>query len=124
MNGKVNVLIGNSFPMSLIRRDVNIRVVEPDALRKIAGGAKVVSYWGHENSRAVAEAFLGVSLAPSSPRPAIMLTEDNLPSLDGIVFRSCYVCSPQYVPGFRPAIGEEVAPASIRGWQILRIDWR
>lgn len=118
------ILIGNSFPFSLVRRDADIRMIDPSVLRALLARSPVVSFWGHENSRAAAEAFLGVGLKPSTPRPAVLLTPDNLPTLDGLVFRTCYVCSPEYVPGYRPAVGEETPSSAIRGWQTLRIDWR
>jgi hypothetical protein len=35
----------------------------------------------------------------------------------------CWVLSPDYPPGFRPAIGEEVTDDKIIGWQVLKIKW-
>lgn len=118
------ILIGNTFPFSLFRRDADVRMVDPSDLRALLARSPVVSFWGHENSRAAAEAFLGIGLAPSVSRPAVLLTPENLPMHDGHVFRTCYVCSPEYVPGYRPAVGEETPASSIRGWQTIRIDWR
>ena len=43
--------------------------------------------------------------------------------LHGEVFDTCWVVSPDYVPGFRPPIGVEVTPEQITGWQILKVIW-
>ena len=119
-----DILIGNTFPFALLRRDANVRTLSLDDLRSALAGAEVFSFWGHENSRAAAEAVLGgVSLRPTTERPALTLSPDDLPSLDGRAFRSCYVLAPDYRPGFRPAIGAEPGPSDILGWHVLRIDW-
>ena len=118
------ILIGNTFPFALLRRDANVRALSVDALRFALSGVEVVSFWGHENSRAAAEALLGgVSLRPATERPALTLSPEDLPVLDGRVFRTCYVLAPDYRPGYRPAVGEETAPSDILGWHALRIDW-
>ena len=118
------VLIGNSFPFALLRRDANVRTFFLDDIRTTLGGAEVVSFWGHENTRTVAESVLGgVSLRPATERPALTLSPDNLPTLGGHTFRSCFVLAPDYRSGFRPAIGAESAPSDIHGWHALRIDW-
>ena len=120
----VPILVGNTFPFALLRRDANIRVLTLDALRQALDGAEIVSFWGHENSRAAAEAILGgVSLRPATERPALSLSPDGLPVLDGRTFRTCFVLAPDYRPGYRPAIGEEPTPSDILGWHALRIDW-
>ena len=119
-----DILIGNTFPFALLRRDANVRTLSLDALRRVLAGARVTSFWGHENSRAAAEAVLGgVSLRPTTERPALTLSPDDLPSLDGRAFRSCYVLAPDYRPGYRPAIGAEPGPSDILGWHALRVDW-
>lgn len=119
-----DILIGNTFPFALLRRDANVRTLSLDDLRSALAGAEVFSFWGHENSRAAAEAVLGgVSLRPTTERPALTLSPDDLPSLDGRAFRSCYVLAPDYAPGYRPAIGAEPGPSDILGWHALRIDW-
>ena len=81
------------------------------------------SFWGHSNTLAAAREILGVDVAPAVERPAVVLTDENLPSLDGAEARECWVLSPDYAPGFRPAPGEEVPPEKILGWQVLRILW-
>lgn len=118
------ILLGNTFPFALLRRDANVRTLTIDELRAVLDGSDVVSFWGHENTRAAAEAVLGgVSLTPATERPALTLSPDGLPSLDGRVFRTCYVLAPDYRPGYRPAISEEPQPSDILGWHALRIDW-
>lgn len=118
------VLLGNTFPFALLRRDANVRTLSLDDLRSALAGAEVFSFWGHENSRAAAEELLGgISLRPSSERPALTLSPDDLPSLDGRAFRSCYVLAPDYRSGYRPAIGAEPGPSDILGWHALRVDW-
>lgn len=119
-----DILIGNTFPFALLRRDANVRTLSLDVLRDKLAGAHIASFWGHENTRAAAEAVLGgVSLRPATERPALTLSPDGLPSLDGRAFRSCYVLAPDYRPGFRPAIGAEPGPSDILGWHALCIDW-
>ena len=117
------ILIGNTFPTSLFRSDAAVHVVSVDEVRSVLSGAEIHSFWGHANTLAAAEALLGASLKPKTERPALLLSPEGCPMLDGIVFSSCYICSPDYRPGFRPAIGEEVPADAIVGWQMLRIDW-
>lgn len=120
----MKVLIGNSFPLALMRRARVEIICRPLAeLLAALKGAEVVSFWGHENTRAAAEAVLGVSLRTESERPALTLSDDGYPSLDGYVFKSCWVLSPNYPKGFRPSIGAEVDEASITGWQPLKVSW-
>ena len=117
-------LIGNTFPVALFRRDATVHVLSVDALRAALAGADIASFWGHENTRAAAEALLGgVSLRPATERPALTLSSDGFPTLCGHVFRTCFVLAPDYRPGYRPALGEDPAPADILGWHALRIDW-
>ena len=119
-----DILIGNTFPFALLRRDANVRTLSLDVLRDKLAGAHIASFWGHENTRAAAEAVLGgVSLLPPTERPVLTLSPDGLPSLDGRAFRTCYVLAPDYAPGYRPAIGAEPGPNDILGWHALRIDW-
>ena len=121
---KNGILIGNTFPFALLRRDANVRTLSIDALRAALADSDIVSFWGHENTRAAAETILGgVSLSPATERPALTLSSDGLPSLDGRVFKTCFVLAPDYRPGYRPAIGEEPTPSDILGWHALRIDW-
>ena len=112
------ILIGNSFPMSLIRRKVTI---EPAELN--TSGKTISSFWGHSNTIKVASTFLGSDLTPENERPVIKLGVDNFPTLNGETFTECWIISPTYKNNFRPAIGAEVAAESIASWQVLKITW-
>ncbi len=123
-NQQTKILVGNSFPFSLIRRHVTVEPVRVKQVRAAMAGAEIHSFWGHAATRTAAESVLGISLATAKERPELVLSEDNLPMLDGYTFDACYVCSPNYTPGFRPKIGEEVKPEEIVGWQTLLISWK
>lgn len=118
-----DILIGNSFPFSLIRRDVRIRVLETEDFRRLLARSKPCSFWGHGGTRAAAERFLGCSLAISCERPALVLSDERRPVLGGREFSSCFVCSPDCRPGHRPALGEELCESDIVGWHVLEIKW-
>ena len=117
------ILIGNSFPLSLIRRSVHIVPVGRDELLAAIKGRQIASFWGHANTLAAANGWLGVDVTPKTERPALSLSLDKLPLLDGVEYHECFILSPDYRPGFRPAIGAEVDAADILGWQILKIIW-
>lgn len=124
-NQKMSVLVGNAFPLSLVR--TARLVVESKTIADLhaaLAGAEVVSFWGHENTRPAAEAVLGVSLAPKTPRPAITLSAEARPQLDGLTFDTCWILSPDYRAGFRPGIGQEVAMDAIMGWHVLKLTWQ
>ena len=119
------ILIGNSFPFSLIRCKRLLVESKPlTDLEEVLADAEVVSFWGHENTRAAAEGVLGVSLAPRAERPAVTLSPDKRPMLYGEVFDVCWLLSPDYPGGFRPAIGVEVSPNQIAGWHVLKLTWQ
>lgn len=117
------ILVGNSFPLSLIRRRVTIEPVSLAAFERRATGAVVYSYWGHTNTLRAARDFLSVDVSPTVGRPAVCLSEDGFPTLGGVVFTDCWVLSPSYREGFRPAVGEEVGSKDIADWQILHMEW-
>lgn len=118
------VLIGNSFPLSLVRKGTVTMTCRPvEELRRLAQASVVTSYWGHENTRRIAEGLLGVSLKPRTARPALCLAPDGRLLLDGESFETCWVLSPDYKEGRRPAVGEEVGPEKIAGWQAVKISW-
>ena len=119
MNRKI--LVGNSFPLSLIRRGVVITPCEIDELRRLLPGNEIVSYWGHRNTLAAVNDCLGIDLTPTVERPALSLSAEKLPMYEGEEFRECWVMSPDYRDGFRPAIGEEVSADQILGWQCLHL---
>ncbi len=117
------VLLGSTFPLSLIRCAVTIAPAGLDALREALRLRGVASFWGHANTLEAANALLGVDVRPATERPALRLAADGRPMLDGRVFDECWVLSPDYVTGFRPAPGEEVPADKIVGWQVLRMEW-
>lgn len=123
MKNESSILIGNTFPLSLVRRPVRIRPAKLGELQQAAAGKRAASFWGHENTRAQAEAVAGLPLAPHVERPAIQLQESGLPSLNGQTFCECWILSPDYAENFRPATGGEVSPEQIRTWQVLKITW-
>lgn len=118
-----HLLLGNSFPLSLIRHPVRIEPRSVEDLKLELRGAEIHSFWGHANTRELASDMIGMSLFRGSERPALTLTEDRKPVLNGIEFHECWILSPDYVPGFRPAVGEEVHADQIQGWQVLKISW-
>ena len=123
MNDKQAILIGSAFPLSLIRRRVVIEPCGLDQVRAELGSRPFASFWGHANTLALANAMLGVDVTPHVERPAVALNADQLPTLNGTVYTECFVLSPDYAPGFRPKVGEELGPDKIAGWQALRMKW-
>lgn len=116
--------------------------------REILASRQFVSFWGHENTMAVATRVLGVDVTPlggrtarpqmalfriftniwrrlnsggAVVRPQLALTPEGFPTLGGMIFRECIVLSP--IIDRRPSIGEEVSEAEIKGWDPLRIVW-
>lgn len=118
-------LIGNSFPLSLIRREV---IITPCAITQLQeclkGDPHIASFWGHTNTVGAASSFLGYDLTPRTARPAITLNGEALPFFEGRSYETCWILSPDYVEQFRPAIGEEVPAEKIRSWQLVRIQWQ
>jgi len=118
------LLIGNSFPLSLIRRRVTIEPIPLENLRDaISSAGGISSFWGHANTLAAAQAAVGHSLEPASERPVLRLSPANLPALDGETFTECWILSPGYTGNFRPKVGEEVPVDKIKSWQVLRMVW-
>lgn len=114
------VLIGNSFPLTQIRRRAEIL---PCPKKAFPQDAEIYSFWGHANTLRLAGEFLGVDLTPREERPAIALSPENFPVLYGEEFRECWIVSPNYVKNFRAKIGEEITADKIRDWSILKIVW-
>ena len=121
------VLIGNTFPLTLVRGwRVSVEEVEVETLREALARGSVRSFWGHEETRGMAEAWLGLSegaLTTRVWRPALVLDDEGLPMLDGGSFRECWVLSPDVAGGGRPAVGGAANAASIVGWHVLRLRW-
>ena len=119
-----NVLVGNTFPLTLIRRKVEIEPMTLEDLKAKLDGAKIFSFWGHENTVAAASMILGYDLKPKYSRPALTLDSSGHPKLYGTSFTECWLLNPNYKsPDYRPSVGEEVELASIAGWQVLMIRW-
>lgn len=118
------ILVANSFPLSLIRRVVRIEPRDLTDLQQALRENQFFSFWGHANTLAAANRLLGIDISPLTERPAIHLDADLYPLANGHACMTCWVLSPDYRPGFRPAIGEQVAEADIVGWQVLKINWK
>lgn len=117
------ILLGSTFPLSLIRRPVRISPAPLAELQQRLQQEGFVSFWGHDNTRAAAHALLGVDPAPATQRPALTLTPEGLPSLGNTTFEEVWVLSPDYAASFRPAPGAEVPPEAILSWRVLHIDF-
>lgn len=116
-----NYGIGNTFPTSLIRRTVTISPIDKDFFDECIKSYALHSYWGHANTIAAANQFLGVDVTPPSERRAIVLNKFNLPMLDGVLLDGVVVVSPTYVKGYRPPEGEVASPDKIVDWQLLLV---
>lgn len=116
------VLLGNTFPLTLVRRPVRIEPRTVEELRKEVSARGVASFWGHTNTLEAARKFLGFDSTPATARPALTLNSALLPCLDGQSFDEVWLLSPDYAPGFRPQIGQEVPADAIIGWQVLCLD--
>lgn len=115
------ILIGNSFPLSLIRRPARMTPCPLSDLQKELETGEIVSFWGHRNTLAAANELLGNDLEPATERPVLRLSASDLPELEGIEFSECWIISPNYKSNFRPAVGEEIPPEMISSWQCLKI---
>jgi len=122
-NRQPKLLIGNSFPLSLIVRRVVIEPRSMEELRKRITEATIVSFWGHPSTLEVASEAAGHDLTPSSIRPALILDAAGLPSLAGESFSECWVVSPEFSAGFRPPPNQAVPPDKILQWRALRLTW-
>lgn len=115
------LLIGNTFPVSLIRRKALFEPVELEELKKRLQASEIFSFWGHSNTLAAASHLLGIDISPSVSRPVLGLSGSSLPCLAGNEFTEVWLLSPDYRENFRPAPGEEVTPDQIKSWQCLKI---
>lgn len=89
----MEILIGSTFPLSLIRRKVTIEPSGICELRRMPEDCQVFSFWGHGNMVSAASKLLGFDLTPKSQRPALVLNSEFLPELNGTTFRECWVVS-------------------------------
>lgn len=118
----MKILIGNTYPPALVRRRVVVTPISVDEARDhLANGFE--SFWGHTNTAGLGTEILGVDVLPETERPAVTLGDEGFPVLNGVTARKVLVLSPDYVPGYRPAIGEEVPADKITGWQCLLWDF-
>ena len=119
-----HILVGNSFPLSLVRRSVHIIPrTQAEWNHALGEAVGVKSYWGHANTLAAANSWTGTDLTPATQRPALSLDSNGHPSLESESFTRCWVLSPDYVTGFRPKEGEIVPAEAILGWQALEMIW-
>ena len=116
-------LIGSTFPLSLIRREV---VIEPESifeLKKALDFGNWQSFWGHENTLAIASTLTGYDLKSATFRPVLSLNEQKLPALNGKSYDVCWILSPDYKSAFRPHPNVEVSESEIVSWQVLKMTW-
>ncbi len=116
-------LFGSTFPLSFVRRPVSITPRSLDDLKKQLKQRECHSFWGHANTIAAAKNLIGHDVAPAEDRPALSLSPEGLPVLNNNIFKECWILSPDYVAGFRPAVGKEVPVKKILGWQVLQLLW-
>jgi hypothetical protein len=120
------LLIGNTFPLTLIRRPVQITPVALSSLLTASRNKELFSFWGHMETLAAANAITGLNLTPRGGedcRPAITLSDRLFPVLNEIEFSDCWVLSPDYTKNIRPAVGKAVAIENISGWNVLHLTW-
>ena len=115
--------IGNTFPPSLIRRRTTFTPIVLDDMHRIIQGKNLQSFWGHANTIAAANAVLGFDVTPPTARRAVVLDNENYPTLDNVRLSAIIVCSPSYRPGYRPAEGAVSAETDIVGWQVLLVEF-
>lgn len=87
------ILISNSFPFSLVRRPMRVEPRSVGELLTAMHEHPWVSAWGHDNTVAAASTIACADLRPTTPRPALSLDVENLPSLDGQSFAEIWLLS-------------------------------
>ena len=115
------ILIGNSFPLSLIRQTVKIEPCSLTELLEKLQSSSIYSFWGHFNTLPAVKHLLEYDLTPTENRPVLTLSSNCKPQYAGLEFSECWILSPDYIEDFRPAIGEEIPPEKIKSWQCLKI---
>lgn len=120
---KKHFITGNSFPMGLICRGVRIFPETLENYRLALAQSGWSSYWGHPNTLAAAAQQCGVDLTPRTERPALTVDAEGYPVLDNERFAECWVLTPEYKAGFRPALQSEVSSDQISGWKVLHMIW-
>lgn len=117
------LLVGNTFPLTLIRRKIVISPEPLPGLQLAASGKRIASFWGHANTLCSASKVTELDLTPRTERPVLELSSEGLPMLDGQVFQECWVISPDYRENFRPNVNQTVDAINIINWQCLKISW-
>lgn len=88
------MLIGNTYPTSLIRRKATfIPVTQEQAKQYLGFEREVESFWGHPNTIKAASEMLGMDITPKEERPTITLSENYLPTLYGKEHKSVLIVS-------------------------------
>jgi hypothetical protein len=116
-------LLTNVFPFSLVRRKMTAAPITMEEVKTTIAVSGFESAWGHENTIRLVSRVLGVDIEPKEPRPAVILDEDKFPTLYGVKHTQVILISPDFKPGFRPAIGEEVGAEAILGWSALLLNF-
>lgn len=118
------ILIGNTFPIAMVKRNVKIYPITLKSLRnEIVNSKKVYTYWGHENTRNIAQKILGIEFPKDDFRKPLSLSAEGYPLWGNIEFKKCYILSPNYRDGFRPSINREVTLDEILSWKALEMEW-
>lgn len=118
------ILIGNTFPIAMIRRKVSIYPISIEGLRGIVlNTGKICSYWGHVNTIQAAQEILGIKFPTEDFRKPLKLSSEGYPMWGDEEFKKCYALSPNYRNGFRPSINMEVSLAEIVSWNALVLEW-
>ena len=107
--------------MGLVRRPARLTPLGKEDLLVLLKDKEVVSFWGHQNTVALASAYLGREIP--CRRVALGLSRDLFPSIDGETFQEVILLTPEYREGFRPQIGVEPTPEDILRWGALRISF-
>lgn len=122
------MLIGNTYPASLIRRDTLFRPISLNDAQQFVRiaqeiGEGPISYWGHSNTVALASGMLGVDLTPREERPTITLDNEAFPTLYGKAHQMVLVVSADIRPDhIKPRSDKsEYKPEDIAGWRYLLV---
>ena len=117
-------LIGNAFPMTLVRREMAVAPMDIRDFREYLTDVELVSFWGHENTLDAASEFVGRDLTPNGKRPVVTLNADGFPTLHGREFREVFIISPNYDRAVRPGLEKEVSLAGIVDWTVLAMRFK
>jgi len=85
------LLIGNSFPLSLIRQKVTIEPEDVDKLKRRLKSEHIESFWGHNNTLKTVSEYLDYDLKPKSKRPVIALNNLGYPTFAETEYKEIWV---------------------------------